>query len=207
MTKRVNKKDAPFDEYIGRGSDWGNPWSHLTSKFEDVTMVASRGEACDKYEDWITFGDGRELLKKVRKLRGKTLGCFCDPEVRCHGDTLIKLANMRRYGVIGSRDFNDFKFAERCINQLRGYNEVCIVSGGAKGADSIAKDYAEKYQLPFVVYPADWSKGKGAGFLRNTQIVEDCDLLVCFWDGKSRGTKDSIDKARERKINTVLFYF
>ena len=70
-----------------------------------------------------------------------------------------------------------------------------IVSGGAKGADTMGENYAKILGLKTVIYKPDWSK-KGGAFLRNTDIVNDSDLVMAFWDGKSNGTKDSIDKAR-----------
>jgi hypothetical protein len=53
----------------------------------------------------------------------------------------------------------------------------------------------------------DWDKhGKAAGFIRNQEIVDNCDFVVAFWDGASRGTKDTIDRARKAKISTLIIY-
>lgn len=80
---------AKFDVFIGRPSKWGNPFSHLvrtSAKFKTDT----RDEAIDAYEEWITKGDGKHLLKDLHELHGKVLGCTCLP-FRCHGHVLIKL--------------------------------------------------------------------------------------------------------------------
>jgi hypothetical protein len=85
----VHCKKEPYDVYIGRPSKWGNPFSHkdgTTAKFK----VATRGEAIDAYEKWITEGEGNHLLNDLHELDGKVLGCWCKPQ-RCHGDILVKL--------------------------------------------------------------------------------------------------------------------
>ena len=81
--------------------------------------------------------------------------------------------------------------------------EVVIVSGEARGVDSLAEGYAQSRRFRSVVIKADWDKwGKSAGFKRNRQIFEfikgkpehGC---VCFWDGLSRGTADDIKLSAE----------
>jgi len=75
--------------------------------------------------------------------------------------------------------------------------DTVVVSGGAKGVDTWAVESAQKYGLKVEVYPADWEKhGKGAGFIRNTQIVEGSDSVLAFWDLISRGTMDTVRKAQ-----------
>ena len=87
--KIVNLKNEKYDVYIGRGSKWGNPYSHLEeSKAQYKTKT--RAEAINRYEDWIRNGDGKYLLEHLSELENKTLGCFCKPK-SCHGDVLIKL--------------------------------------------------------------------------------------------------------------------
>jgi len=54
----------------------------------------------------------------------------------------------------------------------------------------------------------DWDKyRKSAGFIRNQQIIDACTFVLAFWDGKSKGTKDTIDKARKAKKPTFIIYF
>mgnify|MGYP001600537660 CR=1 FL=1 len=81
--------------------------------------------------------------------------------------------------------------------------DTVIVSGGAPGVDTFAWKWAETYGLPepIIIRPKwlrpDGSLDKAAGFARNTQIVETSDVVIAFWDGESRGTKDTITKARK----------
>ena len=76
-----------------------------------------------------------------------------------------------------------------------------IVSGGAKGADTYAKDYALKNGIPIIEFLPDYKKyGRKAPLIRNMQIVDNCDFLLAFWNGTSRGTKFTIDYAEKRGV-------
>lgn len=118
-----------------------------------------------------------------------------------------------RLAVVGSRNFTDKSRLFMELNELRKFYKITlIVSGGAKGADTFAENYAKEYGIKKLVLEADWtdmsepcrrklnSSGKEynalAGFKRNSEIVENCDALVAFWDGTSPGTRDIIDKAK-----------
>ena len=87
--KVVHCKKEPFDVYIGRGSIWGNPYSHKEGTLAKE-IVKSRGEAIKKYEEYLL--SNKELMSRLPDLRGKTLGCWCSP-LRCHGEILLKYAN------------------------------------------------------------------------------------------------------------------
>lgn len=89
-TRVVNRKLYPFDVYIGRGSKWGNPFSHKEGT-QALYVVKTRAEAIARYEEWILTQP--ELLAALPELRGKVLGCFCKP-LSCHGDILARLADL-----------------------------------------------------------------------------------------------------------------
>lgn len=91
MHKVVNKNKESFDVYIGRGSKWGNPYTHKTNTKAEF-IVKSRDEAIKLYREYITVGKGKHLLNDIHELEGKTLGCYCKPK-KCHGDVLIDLIN------------------------------------------------------------------------------------------------------------------
>jgi len=114
-----------------------------------------------------------------------------------------------KLAIVGSRTFNDYDLFEYWIGYFDGDLIEELVSGGAKGADSLAEKYAKLYWgCPIRIFQPDWNKfGKQAGFIRNQQIVDNCDVVLAFWDGKSRGTKDTIDKARKAKKPTLIVYF
>lgn len=69
-----------------------------------------------------------------------------------------------------------------------------IVSGGCPtGADRAGEMYAYQYGIPLTRFVAEWDEhGKAAGPIRNRAMAEYADALVCFWDGKSRGTANMI---------------
>ena len=90
-TRVVNKYKESYDVYIGRGSKWGNPFTHISDKKTKADfVVSSRDEAIESYRNWIVKQP--QLLKDLHELKGKTLGCFCKPK-RCHGDVLVELVN------------------------------------------------------------------------------------------------------------------
>jgi hypothetical protein len=89
-TTVVHCQVEEYDVYIGRPSEWGNPFTH-----KDYTIakykVGSREEAVAKFEAW--FLSQPDLVEKARrKLRGKILGCWCHPQ-SCHGDIIAKIVD------------------------------------------------------------------------------------------------------------------
>lgn len=109
-----------------------------------------------------------------------------------------------RVAVIGSRGF----FDEELLNESLACLDISeIISGGAKGADELAEKYAKLNSIPILIIKPNWSLGRHAGLLRNTQIVEACDMLVAFWDGQSKGTLDSLKKAEKSAKQIKIVYF
>jgi len=105
-----------------------------------------------------------------------------------------------RVGIVGSRNYPNLIDVEIWFKNNITPNDI-IISGGARGVDSKAEILAYNLNISSLIIKPDWkANGMKAGFLRNTTIVENSDKLVAFWDGKSRGTKDSIDKARRKGI-------
>ena len=108
--------------------------------------------------------------------------------------------------IIGSRNFNNYSYAKKHILniiQKHGISINKIISGGASGADKIAETFASKFNIPIEIIKADWSKGKSAGVIRNTDIIKKSEYVIAFWDKKSKGTLDSINKAK--RLNRRLF--
>lgn len=90
MTPRVvHCKKEEFDVYVGRGSKWGNPYSHKEGTLAEH-VVGSRPEAIQKFEEYLLSNE--ELMGSLSELKGKTLGCWCKPK-SCHGDILLRYAN------------------------------------------------------------------------------------------------------------------
>lgn len=93
MTEVVNKYKVNMDDpdiiYIGRGSIWGNPYSHKEGT-KAQHKVASRDQAVDAYRRylWGAIKNGVVTKEMLKELDGKRLACYCSPK-RCHGDVLI----------------------------------------------------------------------------------------------------------------------
>lgn len=106
-----------------------------------------------------------------------------------------------KIAVIGSRTFKNWKLLESTLDR---YSITQIISGGAKGADSLARRYAQEQSIELIEFLPDYSRfGRGAPLNRNIHIVESCDLVIAFWDGKSTGTAHSITQARKRGKTVV----
>lgn len=76
-------------------------------------------------------------------------------------------------------------------------SDLEIVSGGARGPDSIAIDWARYFGYPYKIFYPDWSIGKHAGLLRNDKMAEYVDFGIAFWDGESKGTEYTINKMKK----------
>lgn len=90
MATVVNKYKEEYDIYIGRGSVWGNPFSHKTGTKAQY-LVKDREQSVAAYRQylWHQMGQGFITTAMLRDLNGKRLGCFCKPQ-SCHGDIIVK---------------------------------------------------------------------------------------------------------------------
>lgn len=108
----------------------------------------------------------------------------------------------KRIVIAGCRNYNNYNEAKEyidcCISEIRKKNTIIIISGCCSGADKLGERYAEENGFQIERYPAEWKKyGRSAGPKRNRKMAEVSDYVICFWDGKSRGTKSMIDFADE----------
>lgn len=109
--------------------------------------------------------------------------------------------------VAGGREFNNYELLRAKLDWIlqNKLPDVEIVSGAARGADSLGERYAEENNLGIHRKPADWDTyGKSAGYRRNAEMADYADGCVCFWDGKSRGTKHMIDLAKKKGIKCIV---
>jgi hypothetical protein len=97
--------------------------------------------------------------------------------------------------VIGSRTFNDYSVLKSILDEEE---PDLIVSGGAKGADLLAKRYSVENNIPIKEFLPDYkSYGKAAPIIRNKEIVNASDKVIAFWDGSSKGTQFTINYAEK----------
>lgn len=109
--------------------------------------------------------------------------------------------------MIGGRNFIDEMLLHSILNSYRK-NITTIVSGGAKGADTLAECYADLYFIDKEIHLPNWDLyGKRAGFIRNQLIIEASDFVLAFWDKKSAGTKSSIEIAKKLNKPCKITYY
>lgn len=135
-----------------------------------------------------------------------------------------------RLAVIGSRTIKDRRRVYQEIDEMRKEYDITVIVSGVSledendtGPDTYGRDYALENGLAYLGYPAEWDNlqafpckikntkfGKPynalAGFNRNTFVAEDSDIGLSVWDGKSRGTKDTMDKmeVQGKFVKTVI---
>ena len=97
-----------------------------------------------------------------------------------------------KIAIVGSREINKIDI-EKYITK-----EDEIVSGGAKGVDTIAANYAKNYGIKLTeFFPQYKIYGKAAPIIRNKEIVDYADKVIVFWNGKSKGTLSVIKYAEK----------
>ena len=109
-----------------------------------------------------------------------------------------------RVAIIGSRSCGDLTL-EKILSHIPK-ETTSIVSGGAIGADSFARIVAKELKLPFEEYLPDYATfGKLAPIVRNKTIIDRADLVLAFWDYKSKGTKNALSEAlnQNKKISII----
>lgn len=122
------------------------------------------------------------------------------------------MADELRIVIAGSRDFNDYELLKREVLNIVKHDNipkdyVKVISGGARGADTLGERFAKEFGLEIKRFIPDWDGlGKRAGYVRNAEMakysVEDYNdgMLIAFWDGKSKGTKHMIDLANKHGL-------
>ncbi len=117
-----------------------------------------------------------------------------------------------KIAIVGSRSFNDYEkmctFIDEHLDNYEFGSIEAVVSGGAKGADTLAEQFARDNGFEMIVFPAEWKKfGPRAGFIRNVDIIRECDICFAFWDGQSHGTKHDLELCEEMSKPCYVYYF
>lgn len=114
--------------------------------------------------------------------------------------------------IAGGRDFNDFPtlctMMDKLLAEQININKITIISGGARGADTLGERYARLRNFSLIKVKADWNKHrKSAGFIRNKEMLNIADGVVCFWDGKSKGTGHmvNITKSSLKHLRVITY--
>lgn len=119
---------------------------------------------------------------------------------------------MKRVLVCGSRDWRDPTPIQHALAELQAaWGSFEVVDGGARGADTLARQIAQDLNLPVREFPADWERyGKAAGMIRNQKMLDDLleadqRLVLAFPLPQSRGTRDMIRRAEKAGVEARVF--
>jgi NAD(P)-dependent dehydrogenase (short-subunit alcohol dehydrogenase family) len=112
---------------------------------------------------------------------------------------------MTRVAIVGSRHYPDL---ERVAAYVRGLSPTAsLVTGSASGVDAAATRVARERGLPVLVLGASFEelRDASAAASRNQRLVDQCDVLVAFWDGSSEGTRRTVDRALDSGKEVHVF--
>ena len=118
--------------------------------------------------------------------------------------------------IAGSREFTNYEVVKKSLKNFltskQTSDKPTIICGMARGADMLGYRLAKEFKLPLKEFPADWSIGKRAGYIRNEQMAKYAyehgnGVLFAFWDGISRGTKLMIELAKKYNLEVHIFNF
>ncbi len=110
-----------------------------------------------------------------------------------------------KIAVIGSQQVTNITWFIMC-DILNEYRPGLIISGGAKGVDSLAEIYADMWEIEKDIKEPEYKKyGRPATHIRNRKIVDEADLVIAFYDDESPGTKSVIEYAhkKNREIRVI----
>jgi len=115
--------------------------------------------------------------------------------------------------IAGGRDFTDYQLLSKEVKKfiLDSNGEpgkVQIISGKARGADTLGERFAKEWKFPVIEMPADWDKhGKAAGVIRNEEMAKIATHCIVFWDEKSSGSKNMIDNSRKYSLTSKVIIY
>lgn len=110
-----------------------------------------------------------------------------------------------RIAIVGSRNLT---VSMETLKKILPQNADEIISGGAKGIDKCASQYAFENNISFMEFLPNYEVyGRNAPIIRNLLIIEEAQIVYAFWDGKSRGTKYVITNCKKMGIPCKVFLF
>lgn len=106
--------------------------------------------------------------------------------------------------IAGSRNIDEYRAILDAV-EASGFSITEVVSGGARGIDTLGERYAQEKGIPVKVFPADWeSYGRKAGIVRNQEMANYAEALIAIWDGNSPGTYNMIAEAQARNLKVYV---
>lgn len=109
-----------------------------------------------------------------------------------------------RVAIVGTRTFKSAVLFDDAMKRYIEKDDM-VVTGDAEGADAFAREFAASMKKDIIVFKARWDEyGIRAGPMRNQKIVDAADKMIAFWDGASKGTLDSIERAKKKGISLIV---
>ncbi|OLE72863.1 MAG: hypothetical protein AUG05_02925 [Actinobacteria bacterium 13_1_20CM_2_66_18] len=110
-----------------------------------------------------------------------------------------------RVAIVGSRHFSDPGRVTDYVNSLPA--RASIITGSASGVDAAATKAAREKGVPVQVIPASFDElaDTAKSAVRNQRLVDACDVLVAFWDGSSKGTRTTVERALDSGKEVHVF--
>ena len=110
-----------------------------------------------------------------------------------------------KVAIVGSRHFSDPARVAEYVRSLPP--RASVITGSASGVDAAATKAAREKGIPVQVMPASFEELADASrsAARNQRLVEACDVLVAFWDGSSRGTRTTVERALDSGKEVHVF--
>jgi predicted Rossmann-fold nucleotide-binding protein len=106
--------------------------------------------------------------------------------------------------IAGGRDVTDPKLLQDALLAC-GWKPTTVICGGARGADTLGKEWGKRNDIPVEEFEAEWAQyGRRAGMMRNAQMAENAQAVIALWDGLSPGTANMITIARARKLKLYV---
>jgi len=105
--------------------------------------------------------------------------------------------------IAGTRTITNYNLVEKAVEDS-GFAVTEVVSGCARGVDTLGEEFAKKWRIPVKKFPADWSKhGKAAGYLRNKEMGDYAEALIAITTG-SPGTRNMIEYATKKGLKVFV---
>lgn len=122
---------------------------------------------------------------------------------------------IHRIGVIGSRTITDKALVYKHLDEMKQTtslqgDQIVVLSGGAKGVDTLTQQWAKDNQVPFILFKPYFLVDSQAEynprhyFTRNKQIIDNSDMIIAFWDGTTKGTAWGMGYARKSKKTLMI---
>jgi len=172
-------------------------------EYKDIIQINMKHSNQLTYEEFLTLTTPGGYLELTSQDKSN---------IDYHYLTYLELYKKTEYGidlaVVGLRKFQNKEYVFQILDNYSNRFEINkIISGGADGVDTFAKEYAQSHEISFQVFKAEWKLyGRAAGPIRNKKIIENCDYVLAFWNGTSTGTKSSINLAKKYKKDYEIIY-